>query len=208
MQILMFLALGLLVFPSRVLPITGMGLLISVFLILIARPVSVLICMVKTKFNLREKAMISWVGLRGAVPIVLATFPLLAGVKSADLIFNIVFFVVITSSLIQGTSINIVSKWLRVQEQPKAKYNRTLPQDTELTSDGALTIFEVNAGAGACGQKIMDLDIPQEVLIVLIERDKAYIIPRGDLTILDGDRLHVLLYPEMYSKVEKIFSLA
>lgn len=208
MQILMFLALGLLVFPSEILPITGMGLLISVFLIVVARPVSVMICMAKTKFNLREKTMISWVGLRGAVPIILATFPLLAGVKSADLIFNIVFFVVITSSLIQGTSITIISKWLRVQEPPKRKSNRTLPQDIELTSDGALNIFEVNSGAGACGQKIMDLDIPEEVLIVLIERDQAYIIPRGDLTILDGDRLHVLLYPEMYAKVEKIFSLS
>ncbi len=208
MQILMFFTLGLLVFPSKVLPITGMGLLISAFLILIARPVSVMICMVKTKFNLREKTMISWVGLRGAVPIVLATFPLLAGIESADLIFNIVFFVVITSSLIQGTSITIVSKWLGVQEPPKQKSNRTLPQDIELTSDGALTIFEVHCGADACGQKIMDLDIPEEVLIVLVERGQAYIIPRGDLTILDGDRLHVLLYPEMYSKVEKIFSRA
>ncbi len=205
MQILMFLTLGLLVFPSQVLPVSGMGLLISIFLILIARPISVMICLIKTKFNLREKAMISWVGLRGAVPIILATFPLLAGVKNADLIFNIVFFVVITSSLIQGTSLTVMSKWLRVQRTPQARSTRTLPQDIELTSDGALTIFEVRAGAGACGQKIMDLDIPEEVLIVLIERDQAYIIPRGDMTILEGDRLHVLLYPDMYSKVDKIF---
>jgi cell volume regulation protein A len=205
MQILMFLTLGLLVFPSQVLPVTGMGLLISIFLILIARPISVMICLIKTKFNLREKAMISWVGLRGAVPIILATFPLLAGVKNADLIFNIVFFVVITSSLIQGTSLTVMSKWLRVQRTPQTRSTRTLPQDIELTSDGALTIFEVRAGAGACGQKIMDLDIPEEVLIVLIERDQAYIIPRGDMTILEGDRLHVLLYPDMYSKVDKIF---
>jgi cell volume regulation protein A len=205
MQILMFLTLGLLVFPSQVLPVTGMGLLISIFLILIARPISVMICLIKTKFNLREKAMISWVGLRGAVPIILATFPLLAGVKNADLIFNIVFFVVITSSLIQGTSLTVMSKWLRVQRTPQARSTRTLPQDIELTSDGALTIFEVRAGASACGQKIMDLDIPEEVLIVLIERDQAYIIPRGDMTILEGDRLHVLLYPDMYSKVDKIF---
>lgn len=206
MQILMFLALGLLVFPSEVLPVTGIGLLISVFLILIARPISVMISLIKTDFTIREKAMISWVGLRGAVPIILATFPLLAGVKNADLIFNIVFFVVITSSLIQGSSLTLVSKWLRVQKPLPARYARTLPQDIELTSDGALNIFEVKCGAGACGQKIMDLDIPEEVLIILIERDNAYIIPRGDMTILDGDRLHVLLYPDMYSRVEKIFS--
>lgn len=206
MQILMFLALGLLVFPSEVLPVTGIGLLISVFLILVARPISVFLCLIKTDFTIREKAMISWVGLRGAVPIILATFPLLAGVKNADLIFNIVFFVVITSSLIQGTSLTIMSKWLQVQSPLSARYTRTLPQDIELTSDGALNIFEVKCGAGACGQKIMDLDIPEEVLIILIERDNAYIIPRGDMIILDGDRLHVLLYPDMYSRVEKIFS--
>ena len=208
MQILMFLALGLLVFPSEVVPVTGIGLLISVFLILVARPISVMISLIKTDFTIREKAMISWVGLRGAVPIILATFPLLAGVKNADLIFNIVFFVVITSSLIQGTSLTVMSKWLQVQSPLPAKYARTLPQDIELTSDGALNIFEVKCGAGACGQKIMDLDIPEEVLVVLVERDQAYIIPRGDMTIQEGDRLHVLLYPDMYSRVEKIFSQA
>lgn len=206
MQILMFLALGLLVFPSEVLPVTGIGLLISVFLILVARPVSVMISLIKTDFTFKEKAMISWVGLRGAVPIILATFPLLAGVENADLIFNIVFFVVITSSLIQGSSLTLMSKWLRLQKSLPARYARTLPQDIELTSDGALTIFEVHCGAGACGQKIMDLDIPEEVLIVLIERDQAYIIPRGDMTIQEGDRLHMLLYPEMYSQVNRIFT--
>ncbi len=206
MQIMMFLTLGLLVFPSEVISITGVGLLISVFLIVVARPISVMVCLVKSNFNFREKLMIAWVGLRGSVPIILATFPLLAGVEHARLIFNIVFFVVITSSLIQGSSITPVSKWLDVQDKTPKKKNRTLPQDIELTSDGALTIFEVHCGAGACGQKIMDLDIPAEVLIILIERDHAYIIPRGDLTIEDGDRLHILLYPDMYNRVEKIFT--
>lgn len=206
MQIVMFLTLGLLVFPSKIIPITGVGILISVFLIIIARPVSVFLCLIGTDFDVREKLMISWVGLRGAVPIILATFPLLAGVENASLIFNIVFFVVLTSSLVQGSSLTIVSKWLAVQMPLSPKLNRTLPQDIELTSDGALTIFDVHKGAVACGQKIMDLDIPAEVLIVLVERDGAYIIPRGDITIRDKDRLHVLLYPDMFPSVAKIFS--
>lgn len=206
MQIVMFLTLGLLVFPSELIPITGVGLLISVFLIVIARPVSVFLCLIKTEFSIREKLMISWVGLRGAVPIILATFPLLAGIENASLIFNIVFFVVLTSSLVQGSSLTIISKWLNVQRPLSPKFDRTLPQDIELTSDGALNIFEVHEGAIACGQKIMDLDIPAEVLIVLVEREGAYIIPRGDMGICDGDRLHVLLYPDMYNKVAKIFS--
>lgn len=206
MQIVMFLALGLLVFPSELIPVTGVGLLISIFLILVARPVSVMICLIKTEFSFPEKLMISWVGLRGAVPIILATFPLLAGVANASTIFNIVFFVVLTSSLVQGSSLNLISKWLKVQRPLSPRQARTLPQDIELTSDGALTIFEVHKGANACGQKIMDLDIPEEVLVVLVERDNAYIIPRGDMAIRDGDRLHVLLYPDMFTKVSKIFS--
>lgn len=108
--------------------------------------------------------------------------------------------------MIQGSSITLISKWLQVQKPLSPRYARTLPQDIELTSDGALTIFEVHSGAGACGQKIMDLDIPEEVLIVLIERDQAYIIPRGDMAIQEGDRLHILLYPDMYPKIEKIFT--
>ncbi len=206
MQIIMFLTLGLLVYPSEILPITGVGILISVFLIVVARPISVFLCLIKTEFSFRDKLMISWVGLRAAVPIILATFPLVAGVGNASLIFNVVFFVVLTSSLVQGSSLTIVSKWLKVQAPVSPKINRTLPQDIELTSDGALTIFEVHENAAACGQKIMDLEIPAEVLIVLIEREKAYIIPRGDMTIMDGDRLHVLLYPDMYNNVLRIFS--
>ncbi|HSM25670.1 MAG TPA: cation:proton antiporter, partial [Anaerolineaceae bacterium] len=206
MQIVMFLTLGLLVFPSELVPVTGVGLLISIFLILVARPLSVMLCLFKTDFSFREKVMISWVGLRGAVPIILATFPLLAGVANASIIFNIVFFVVLTSSLVQGSSLTLVSKWLKVQRPLSPRQARTLPQDIELTSDGALNIFEVHKGASACGQKIMDLDIPDEALIVLVERDEAYIIPRGDMAICDGDRLHVLLYPDMYSKVASIFS--
>jgi cell volume regulation protein A len=206
MQIVMFLALGLLVFPSELVPVTGVGLLISIFLILIARPVSVMVCLLKTDFSFKEKVMISWVGLRGAVPIILATFPLLSGVANASIMFNIVFFVVLTSSLVQGSSLTVVSKWLKVQRPLSPRQARTLPQDIELTSDGALNIFEVHKGASACGQKIMDLGIPEEALIVLVERDNAYIIPRGDMSICDGDRLHVLLYPDMFNKVESIFS--
>src|SRR6266850_1428517 len=102
MQIAMFLALGLLVFPSHLLPIVGLGLLASLFLMLIARPVSVLVTLAFSDMKLNEKLMISWVGLRGAVPIVLATFPLLAGMPRSEMIFDLVFFIVLTSILLQG----------------------------------------------------------------------------------------------------------
>ncbi|HOP81505.1 MAG TPA: cation:proton antiporter, partial [Armatimonadota bacterium] len=113
MQISMFLTLGLFVFPSELLPLTGIGLLVSVVLMFLARPAGVFITLIFSSINLREKLLISWVGLRGAVPIILATFPLTAGIEQADMIFNLVFFIVLTSALFQGSSIPIVAKWLR-----------------------------------------------------------------------------------------------
>ncbi|SNT36596.1 potassium/proton antiporter, partial [Pontibacter ummariensis] len=117
MQILMFLTLGLLVFPSQVLPVIGMGLLISLFLIFVARPVSVFIGMSFFETSLQDKLYVSWVGLRGAVPIVFATYPLLAGVERSDMIFNIVFFIVLTSVMLQGTTLSVVADWLNLSQQ-------------------------------------------------------------------------------------------
>ncbi len=104
LQMVLFLTLGLLVFPSQVLPYVGIGLLISLFLIIVARPVSVFLSLMFFKMDLNRRFYISWVGLRGAVPIVFATYPLLAGIEKASIIFNIVFFISVTSVLIQGTT--------------------------------------------------------------------------------------------------------
>ena len=109
MQIAMFLVLGLLVFPSQLISVTGTGLLISLALVFVARPLSVFISLAFLRSSLREKLLVSWVGLRGAVPIILATFPLLANVPQARMMFNLVFFVVLTSTLIQGPSIPFVA---------------------------------------------------------------------------------------------------
>ena len=114
MQIAMFLILGLLVFPSRLPAVFVSGLLITGVAIFIARPVSVLITLLPAKMSVREKLFVSWVGLRGAAPIVLATFPLLAGLPRASLLFDLVFFVVFASVLLQGTTIPFVAKWLGV----------------------------------------------------------------------------------------------
>lgn len=114
MQIILFLTLGLLVFPSQIVPYIGIGLLISLFLILVARPISVLISLCFFKMTLRTRLYISWVGLRGAVPIVFATYPLLEGIDKAHMIFNIVFFISVTSVLIQGTTLTIIAKWLKI----------------------------------------------------------------------------------------------
>jgi cell volume regulation protein A len=114
MQIAMFLTLGLLVFPSEIPPIITTGLLIAASLVFLARPISIFLTLLPTSYTFKEKAFISWVGLRGAVPIILATYPLLAGLEQADTIFNIIFFVVLTSAMLQGASIPYVAKWLGV----------------------------------------------------------------------------------------------
>lgn len=124
MQILMFLILGLQVFPSRLVPVMGNGLLVSAVLMLLARPVAVFLCLAFSAFNLREKLLIAWVGLRGAVPIILATFPLLADVPNAGYIFDLVFFIVLTSVLLQGTSLARVVGYLGLAraQRPKPRY--------------------------------------------------------------------------------------
>ncbi len=112
MQIIMFLTLGLLVFPSQIVPVIGIGILVSIFLILVARPLAVFLCLSPFKVALKDKVFISWVGIRGAVPIIFATYPIVAGISSAKMIFNIVFFITLTSALIQGSTIHILAKHL------------------------------------------------------------------------------------------------
>jgi cell volume regulation protein A len=117
MQITMFLMLGLQVFPSRLAPIVWAGLLISIFLILVARPISVYTALAGSDMPLREQTLVAWVGLRGAVPVILATFPLLAGIKQADTIFHLVFFIALTSVVLQGPPIPWITRLLKIQKQ-------------------------------------------------------------------------------------------
>ena len=112
MQIIMFITLGLLVFPSQIVPVIGIGLIISFFLILVARPLAVFLCLLPFKVAVKDQVFISWVGIRGAVPIILATFPIAAGLSNANMIFNIVFFITITSALLQGSTINLLARYL------------------------------------------------------------------------------------------------
>ena len=119
MQITMFLILGLQVFPARLIPIAGVGLLVSLFLIFIARPFSVYTSLALSRLSLREQTLVAWVGLRGAVPIVLATFPVLAGIQKADTIFHLVFFIALTSVVLQGPPIPWMTRVLRLDRVPQ-----------------------------------------------------------------------------------------
>ena len=208
MQIGMFLVLGLLVFPSELVPVIGTGLLLSAFLILAARPISVFLSLALAKLNLREKLMISWVGLRGAAPIVLATFPLVAGVSHSDTIFNLVFFIVLTSVIIQGTLIIPVARLFQVygRTQP-ARPRYPLEFIPTASPDSGLVNLEISAQSGIAGKKIVDLHLPETALVMLVNKKDKFVIPSGGTVLEAGDRMMVLADQESIEAVRSIFSI-
>lgn len=192
MQIAMFVTLGLQVFPSRLPGVALSGLYVALFLILFARPLSVFIALAPTQLSVREKVFVSWVGLRGAAPIVLATFPLLAGIARADMIFHLVFFIVLTSVLLQGTMIIPMAKWLRVFDgaPPRPSPLAYVMSDQTIRND--LAEIHVAPGAPAVGRQVVDLHLPPDVLIVLIGRGGDMLVPRGGTVIEAGDTVLVM----------------
>ncbi|MBU2928581.1 potassium/proton antiporter [Winogradskyella psychrotolerans] len=205
MQIVLFLTLGLLVFPSQIIPYMGIGLLISVFLILVARPAAVFISLVFFKMKMKRRFYISWVGLRGAVPIVFATYPLLAGIEKANIIFNIVFFISVTSVLIQGTTLSLFAKWLNVALPEKVKpiaendrYILNLPKS-------AMEEILIPAHSFAVDKRIIDLHFPTSAFIVMIKRNNKFVRPGGSTLIEANDILVLLLdHEDSLSEVNAI----
>jgi cell volume regulation protein A len=192
MQIVLFLTLGLLVFPSQVIPVIGIGLIISMFLIFLARPVSVFISLMPYRIRSRSKLLISWVGLRGAVPIVFATFPLIAGAEKANMIFNIVFFISITSVLIQGTTLPMVAKWLHLTLPEKLKQRTQADLELFDSLKSVLTNIVIPETSSVVGKQIVQLGLPKTTLISFIKRGNKYVTPTGSTIIMANDRLSVL----------------
>ncbi len=206
MQIVMFLALGLLVYPSNIVPVIPEGILISVFLILVARPLAVFVSLAWTRdFNIRKKLFVSWVGLRGAAPIVFATYPMVAGLPSADTIFNVVFFISAISVLLQGTTLSFMARLLHVSVPDKVR--RRFPLDIEIKDNfsSELVEFDIAADSKAVGKPLVELDLPKSALVVLIHREGRYLTPRGDTVIEPGD--HLLVMGDTKSTIEKVNNL-
>jgi cell volume regulation protein A len=205
-QIVMFVTLGLLVFPSRIVPIVAVGLLISAFLMFVARPVSVFISLALARLNWREKMFVSWVGLRGAVPIILATFPLLARLPNSEMFFNLVFFIVLTSALLQGWSIPMVARLLKVDAPLKRKRNYPFEFAPAEGMDTELKEFSIPAGSASAGKAIVEIGMPRDSLIVLINRNEDFIVPSGGTVLNDGDMVLALVNKRNLPDVQKIFS--
>jgi cell volume regulation protein A len=206
MQIVMFLTMGLLVLPSELSRVAVSGIALSGFLVFVARPVSVLLCLTPFRFSLRDQLMVSWAGLRGAVPIVVATYPLIAGASDARTIFNLVFFVVFISVLLQGTSVPLVSKWLGVAG-PLVKAFR-YPIEYNPTDSVANELVEVPVpdGSTVIGRALGELALPTGALIVLIRRNDDVLVPRGTTQIESRDTLLVLAEREALDRIRVIVS--
>lgn len=192
MQIVLFLTLGLLVFPSHIVPVIGIGLIISLFLIFIARPLSVFISLIPFKMKTRRRFYISWVGLRGAVPIVFATYPLLAGIEKADMIFNIVFFISLTSVLVQGTTLPSMAKLFHVALPERVKPKSAIDVFMSEYPKTAMTEILVTGSNFIIGKKIVDIPFPKSAIIAMIKRDDQFITPKGSTVIEENDTLIIL----------------
>lgn len=189
-QIIMFLCLGLLVNPHEMFEVALVALLIGLFMIVVARPLSIFICMLPfgKKVTLKSRLFVSWVGLRGAVPIIFATYPVVEQVRGADAIFNIVFFITIVSLIIQGTTVSRMANWLGLSmPMPKTgnEFGVELPE--EIDSD--LRDLTVTEELLARGTTLKEMNIPKGTLVMIVKRGDAYLVPNGQLQLELGDKL-------------------
>lgn len=192
LQIAMFLTLGLLVFPSRLVPVASVSAILTAVLMFVARPVAVFLSLAFSRLSLRERTVIAWVGLRGAVPIVLATFPLLAGVPNSGMIFNIVFFVVLASVAVQGTTIAPVARWLHA-DVPKSADHSQAVASLPPRSESSLVTLAVGPESPAAGRRVVELQgWPRDALILVLYRGADFFVPHGSTELRPGDRLIVL----------------
>lgn len=192
MQIAMFVLLGLLVFPSRLPDVALPALAVAFVLMFVARPLAVFVTLLPFRMPWRHTAFVSWVGLRGAAPIILATFPVVAGVEGAEVIFNVVFFVVLTSVLCQGTTIAAAARIFDVDAPEDEEGSYAL--EAVLSGDAGPDLHEVvvDEGSLADGTTIVNLGLPPEVLVVLLQRGADWVVPQGGTVVRAGDHLLVM----------------
>jgi cell volume regulation protein A len=201
-QISLFILLGLLVFPSSLDDVALEALALSAVLILLARPVAAFAATALAPLNARERLMLGWAGLRGATPIWLATFPVVAGIGAADELFAIVFFVVVTSTLVQGASFEPLAKWLGLTTDEPALPRRLLESGRIRRLGGEVIAYRLPPGAAAAGHPVRDLELPREALVNVIVREGDAIPPRGSTELQEGDELHILVRSELREEVE------
>lgn len=188
-QLVMFLSLGLLVNPHEMLDVSVSALLIGLFMIFVARPITVMLCLMPFRqMTFRAKCFVSWVGLRGAVPIIFATYPVVNEIPGSKVIFNIVFFITLISLIFQGMTIASVARWLKLdlpQEKEGNDFGVEIPEEI----DSQLTDVTLTAEMLEDGNRLMDMNIAKGTLVMLVKRGKEFMIPNGRMELKVGDKL-------------------
>jgi cell volume regulation protein A len=202
-QIALFILLGLLVFPSTLGDVALKGLALSAVLILLARPVAAFAATAFAPLNAKERLMLGWAGLRGGAPIWLATFPVVAGIGSGEELFAIVFFVVVSSTLVQGASFEPLASRLGLTTDEPSLPRRLLESGRIRRMGGDVIAYRLPPGAAAAGRHVRELELPREALVNVIVRDGHAIPPRGSTELREGDELHILVRGELRDEVEE-----
>jgi cell volume regulation protein A len=203
-QVVLFIVLGLLVFPSQLGPVAWSALALTAVLLFVARPLAVVASVTPFGYSLREQLFLSWAGLRGAVPIVLATFALSANVGGSNTIFNAVFFVVLVSTLAQGLTLEPLARGLGLTTEARPFYSPPVEVGAIRALGGDIIEYEVAGSDAVVGAHVRDLGLPRSSIVMLIVRDEAGIPPRGNTTVRPGDRLYVLVRGEARGDVEEL----
>jgi potassium/hydrogen antiporter len=195
-QIVMFLVLGLLVFPSRLSEVAGVGLALAIFAAVVARPVVIALCLAPFRaYRRRDVAYVSWVGLRGAVPIILAIFPVLAAAPGATRIFDIVFFIVVVNALIPGATVPWVTRRLGLESGDPPAPRAVLEIESMQPLEGELLSYYIDDALAVAGVALRDLPFPEGASAVLVVRDRQLLAPKGDTVLMTGDHIYVFGRP-------------
>lgn len=204
-QIVLFLLLGLLVTPSELVKVAGPGLAIAAFLMLVARPVAVVVGLLPFRLPWREQMFISWVGLRGAVPVVLALFPLIYGAEHAGLYFNVAFFIVLVSLILQGWTIAPVAGWLRLEVPPVTEPLQRVTLDIPGHFEHEILCYEVRPGSLIAGRELASLGLPEDKHVMAVMRDGVPQALRAGLQFLAGDYVYLLAQPKSLARLSLLF---
>jgi cell volume regulation protein A len=195
-QVAMFLVLGLLVYPSRLAQVAWVGLALAIFLAVVARPAVVALCLLPFRYTRTDVAYVGWVGLRGAVPIILAIFPVLSGAPGAERIFDVVFFIVVVNALVPGATVPWVTRRLGLESRDPPRPPAVLEIESRKQLTGELLSFYVDDSLAVAGVPLAELPFPESAAVTLLVRGDALIAPKGDTTLVEGDHVYVFARPE------------
>jgi potassium/hydrogen antiporter len=204
-QIGMFLVLGLLVFPSRLGEMAWIGLGVALLLAIVIRPLVVALCLAPFRYPRRETAFIGWVGLRGAVPIVLATYPVLAGAPGADRIFHLVFFIVVVGAIVPGATVAWATRRLGLESPQPPAPPAVLAIESRVPLEGELLSFYVDDALVVCGVRLDELEFPEGASVALIVRGNRLVPPKGSTALQPGDHVYLVAQQEDRPFIQLMF---